>query len=307
MKKLSILLLLCSIFLLAACHESDSTPLSKETPAQIETAKLTDPTTSGLQDSRENVDIKHEIVKLNNQVQWRADYTVLGTFHEDMALYRTSDGGQTWMKLSDTKEKNSTLPQLAHTGLFFLNEQTGWVTTSTPAEGDIGLYLTQDGGFTWTHEKPAIPENYKREQFKTMLPFFFTPENSILVANNTSGKPLILLSQTGGKNWTAITDTKMTGATGQMRWDLRGEAAGPSAPWKVNIHKQTWESTDQGQSWTSTADSSTHNIQPAEQATSEALQKLIPEIKTYDGTRQKQLTWGGKETTATFSVRYIDR
>ncbi|MEC0372726.1 WD40/YVTN/BNR-like repeat-containing protein [Paenibacillus chibensis] len=257
MKKISITLLLCGLCLITACREPVSKTVSEEPDKITETSpNNTAGTNPSYLPERQKNDVadRTDTYRLDSQVQWRAEYTSGGASQEDMSLYRTADGGTTWSKLGDTTEPGSTLPRIQHTGLFFLSEQVGWIITSSPAEGDVGLYLTQDGGLNWTHQPVAIPEKFRHEQFRALPPTFFTKENGMVIADNTSHKPVILLTHTGGMDWSAVLDTDMTGVLGNIRWDFGGSNAGNNAPWKIMIGKQAWESSDQGRFWNLAAD-----------------------------------------------------
>jgi photosystem II stability/assembly factor-like uncharacterized protein len=74
-------------------------------------------------------------------------------FFQDKALYRTADGGHVWSLVADyamfsgAPRVSAIMPSGGHmTDLFFLDDQSGWLSTSR-----AGLVATRDGGTTWTH------------------------------------------------------------------------------------------------------------------------------------------------------------
>ncbi|GAB6992375.1 WD40/YVTN/BNR-like repeat-containing protein [Paenibacillus pini] len=209
-------------------------------------------TDQGIGNSVENTD--SEAVKssasfmLNDHVQWRADYYAHGMFQQDMVLYQSEDGGDTWIKMGNSQEQGSTLPARGnHSGLFFLNRTTGWVTTSSPAEGDIGLYMTQDGGQTWTHQTPQVPMKFMREQFNTSLPFFTSSKFGIVVANNTSKNLLCYMTDNGGLDWYPI-EQQLRGTYGDVKCEIYNSSSNGVSQWTFTYSDQTWTSVD-GRAW----------------------------------------------------------
>jgi photosystem II stability/assembly factor-like uncharacterized protein len=66
--------------------------------------------------------------------------------------YRTANAGRTWEEVDDIghKEGYSRLRQLD-----FINSRTGWALVEAPDES-TGLYMTVDGGLTWTELSPQL-------------------------------------------------------------------------------------------------------------------------------------------------------
>ncbi len=107
--------------------------------------------------------------------------------HEAVAVFQTGDAGLTWTQ-SFTNEPNSpgtsdSLPFVGNkTGITALDGNLAWVTGSQPSTDFIYLYMTQDGGSTWTHQEPAFPDGFLGAMATTFPPRFFNSTNGVLPA-----------------------------------------------------------------------------------------------------------------------------
>lgn len=121
-------------------------------------------------------------------------------------IYKTDDGGSTWIKISTTNTNRSftdltlgALPYSLSIRLGFQTVQSGWaIEWFAPATADqrAYLYMTQDGGVTWTQQQlpqpttgpiPGIHTNL--HDFLTsgsvgivdmQVPIFMTPQHGIV-------------------------------------------------------------------------------------------------------------------------------
>jgi len=81
---------------------------------------------------------------------WLMAHLGAGMNHDYIAIYRTTDGGNTWTRVVDPDKNNLTM-SFSKNGLHFANSTRGWVTGSTNGVyDDLFLYQTDDGGDTWT-------------------------------------------------------------------------------------------------------------------------------------------------------------
>jgi photosystem II stability/assembly factor-like uncharacterized protein len=106
----------------------------------------------------------------------------------------------------------------------------------------IYIYMSQDGGATWTHQDLAIPAGFNRAMTGPSLPVFFGAKDAVLpvlMFANTNAT-IFYVSHNGGQTWTASTPVAQGGflsaasATDFFVWD-------GSAPLNV--------SHDSGSSW----------------------------------------------------------
>jgi photosystem II stability/assembly factor-like uncharacterized protein len=97
---------------------------------------------------------------------------------EAVEIFQSSDGGVTWVSAfhNDTNQPGSSdsLPlDGIKNGMTFLDANTGWVTGSIPKDGDVYLYVTRDGGVTWTEQSLPLPADYTAYQYIPRAPVFF--------------------------------------------------------------------------------------------------------------------------------------
>jgi len=101
-----------------------------------------------------------ELFFVDAQHGWLLTHNGVGMSHEYVTLFRTLDGGLTWLRLLDPYTDGQ-IQICQKTDLLFLDSQTGWLT------GDCGgvmagvfLNQTTDGGITWTYiELPPPADN----------------------------------------------------------------------------------------------------------------------------------------------------
>ncbi len=115
-------------------------------------------------------------------------------------FFRSSDGGQTW-----TESELTAIGFIDQ--MFFLNQQTGWVT-GTDGE-DAVVLRTSDGGEHW--EASRIPTGAKVADVHDV--YFANPREGWLVTwhSNDQGSHLFR-SRDGGETWNADPDATIQGA-----------------------------------------------------------------------------------------------
>jgi photosystem II stability/assembly factor-like uncharacterized protein len=97
---------------------------------------------------------------------------------EAVELFQTSDGGVTWVSVfhNDPSQPGSSdsLPLSGiKNGMTFLDANTGWVTGYIPVDGNVYLYLTHDGGISWSQQSVPLPAGYAAYQYMPRAPVFF--------------------------------------------------------------------------------------------------------------------------------------
>ena len=128
---------------------------------------------------------------------------------EAVELFQTSDGGAIWTSVfhDDPGQPGASgsLPVAGiKNGMTFINPQTGWVTGSIPSAGDVYLYLTQDGGVSWTQQNLSLPPGYADYQYLPQAPVFFGKDGILPLTIYRSGSTGLTFytSQDGGLTWT---------------------------------------------------------------------------------------------------------
>lgn len=100
----------------------------------------------------------NDIQFVNEKTGWLLAHVDAGMNHDYIALYRTNDGGVTWQRLLDPyNSQDSGIHSCAKTGMFFVDEQNGYLTgTCNGVAPGALLFTTTDGGVTW--QKVELPE-----------------------------------------------------------------------------------------------------------------------------------------------------
>ena len=135
---------------------------------------------------------------------------------EAVELFQTSDEGATWKSVfhNDPSQPGAseTLP-LEGIKMTFLDAQTGWVTGSSPADGDVYLYITQDGGASWSQQSLALPTGYASDQYIPQAPVFFGKDGFLPLTIGLAGSTefTVYATHDGGLTWSgAPGNTKQT-------------------------------------------------------------------------------------------------
>lgn len=140
---------------------------------------------------------------------------------EEQVIYRSTDGGQTWIKVASTRPFKATGSGLQlQSGLYFdfafLNATTGWVTGINLADDLVYLYVTHDGGRTWHPQKLPLPLLVTSLwEGITKPPMFFSARHGILPVfydnlDSQSYRPIasfaiFYVTDDGGMTWTSTT------------------------------------------------------------------------------------------------------
>lgn len=156
-------------------------------------------------------------------------------------LLVTADGGATW---SAPAMQSATAGAGGITGVpGFLDPSTGWLAGGAPG---TRLWMTRDGGQTWTLQQLQVPSGYLDDQGDFWgAPRFFDATDGVVArtfANNTSTVLEIYRTSDGGLTWQPLTGP----VPDPSSWSF------PSiGSWIVWAGSTVWRSTDQGKSWTS--------------------------------------------------------
>ena len=137
---------------------------------------------------------------------------------EVASIYRTTDGGKTWVNVANALAASTDGPAPGHlpfggakSGIYFLNASTGWITGTVLVPGLTWLFVTHDGGSTWYQQKLSLPPGVPSAQLSLRPPLFFSATEGILpvsVSNSASGAGIatvIYTTHDGGASWNSTT------------------------------------------------------------------------------------------------------
>src|SRR5258708_12936263 len=104
---------------------------------------------------------------------------------EPVSVFRTTDGGKTWVNVATALFSDTTpagrLPYGGQkSGMRFLNALTGWVTGSVSLPNLAWLYVTHDGGSTWHQQTLPMPPGMPSTQLSILSPTFFSAADGLL-------------------------------------------------------------------------------------------------------------------------------
>lgn len=161
-----------------------------------QSAKIADPLVA-------YVDVPHF---LNAQEGWLEASSTPGAGHAGSDIWHSTDGGQTWAKISSNV--NGSGLTLGHvTGISFQDAQNGIAAGDLGAGGDNSLpavSITHNGGKTWqTQSLPHLLGGYTGISNTSEPPVFFGNTVVLPVHVTTSSGSLLVLyrSNTSGRVW----------------------------------------------------------------------------------------------------------
>lgn len=144
---------------------------------------------------------------INDQDGWVEARFQGATGNDLVAIFRTTNGGKTWLPLSQTPlgpalpNIPTTFPFSKHkSGLTFVNASTGWAAVYT--DSVLQLYVTHDGGATWQERTLSLPSN--EVGFYMSPPTFFNAHDGILPVDfqtSTGSGMEFLLTHDDGASW----------------------------------------------------------------------------------------------------------
>jgi photosystem II stability/assembly factor-like uncharacterized protein len=124
-----------------------------------------------------------------------------------VALYKTTDGGATWIEVfTHEPGESKSLPESgAKSEITFLDISHGWIGGTIPMTDHFYLYFTTDGGATWAQETDiSLPGMFAGSYLDVQQPFF---------VNNTVAYLPIRALTSGGDNYMLIYRSADSGQT----------------------------------------------------------------------------------------------
>ncbi len=187
---------------------------------------------------------------INQAEGWMLGGETPGMHKEYSVVFHTVDGGDHWTEVARDQPGRSAsgLASEYKTGIEFYDRTHGWIGPDSIACGDQPyLYVTRDGGATWTEQSlPRPTEKPDGWCGKTLPPRFFGTQMGITVALS-SGDPTPFVYQTldGGSTWRAPRQFPvMQKADDFLAWDFLSPTI-----WAVASNQTLWLTSDAGRTW----------------------------------------------------------
>lgn len=120
-------------------------------------------------------------------------------YHQDLALFFTTDAGQTWEPIS-----TASLPTAGDkSGVAALSRDNVWVSGTEPTPGYVWLFHTLNGGASWQHVELPVPVAFQEDATIVVEPpNFFGPKVGTLPVYVADRSTFILYrTQDGGQTW----------------------------------------------------------------------------------------------------------
>lgn len=184
---------------------------------------------------------------LDAQGGWMMADLGAGAGSQAVAIFRTADGGATWRQVyvndPTLSGASDTLPLAgSKSGLGVLDEEHAWVGGSVPMEGVLYLYVSSDGGHSWSQQSVSLPVAYESAQTVVDAPRFFSSQEGVFAATlyAESTAMVFYASHDSGKTWTATSPLPAIGPY---------SIASPRDLWVWDRGAQLYVSHDGGISW----------------------------------------------------------
>lgn len=139
-----------------------------------------------------------------DQADGRFGYLVLTTGaamnHQDLRIYLTEDGGDTWREIGTPYDQHISVL----TGAGFASEEVGFISYRYYEDAGPDIWWTQDGGDTWARLELELPDGYQDCRFTPLSPAFAGPEGSYpiqVVHPSGETSTLTMYTHDGGLTW----------------------------------------------------------------------------------------------------------
>jgi photosystem II stability/assembly factor-like uncharacterized protein len=154
---------------------------------------------------------------VNGQTGWLLGHVGVGMNHDYVALFRSQDGGTSWVRVLDPYNDTSLIMSCSKTSMLFTDATHGWLTGDcNGVMAGVLLYKSSDAGTTWQEVTLPAPTNTPG-LFDDMNvacgsydPFFFGNDLghlSVRCANYGGQQTIytyyIYTTQDGGSTWTS--------------------------------------------------------------------------------------------------------
>ena len=187
----------------------------------------------------------------------------LGTFggpgagSEAVGIFHTTDGGQNWTEVSDTEHPGGLPHGGLKSGISFKDAKNGWAT-GEDASDTPWLYMTHDGGHTWSKQSLPPLSNGPAIHYVTTPPVFFGNNAFLPVqvqvqasVNTVSSGFVLYKSVNGGTSWSTDFLTNPATLAKFASSDLYIESVNNA--WATDQGGNVYGTSDGGEHWSKLA------------------------------------------------------
>lgn len=174
---------------------------------------------------------------------------------EAVTLLKTEDGGATWTQVAAASPQEASSDSLpfggGKTGVAFRNATDGWLTGYAPITASIYLFVTHDGGRTWTEQKLAVPDGFSEVMLTSKPPVFVSEQDGYMATEFAGVSQAFLLYAThdGGQTWSPV-NAPIAGTDRRLYWDFvdssHGFIANGEELYRTEDGGATWKSVSSG-------------------------------------------------------------
>ncbi|GEM_PF-5190565 len=135
---------------------------------------------------------------VNERVGWLLVDTGAAAGHQYVTLYRTLNGGATWKIMFPSGGSTAQMNVNGKSGMFFIDEETGWVTIGVSPYDVPIVDVTENGGVDW---KGIVLSRSKVNCF-AYSPFVFSHNRGFVLVECKEGeKNSLYWTSDGGRSW----------------------------------------------------------------------------------------------------------
>ena len=184
----------------------------------------------------------------DDQHGWMLQEVESGFGSQLVSLFRTIDGGDTWLEIINPYESED-LQSCRKTGMAFSGTETGWVTYD--CEGtylEAFLDISTDGGETWTEGQLPLPEGAAQSTDQG-----WCSSSSPRLTGEASGSLIVTCVRNEGSTLTERAHLYQTDDAGET-WEIRNYPGGEPHFFNngtiLALARDQYRSPDGGESWT---------------------------------------------------------
>jgi len=177
---------------------------------------------------------------------WMLVSTFTGMSSAYPRLYQTLDGGNHWKEITLVQSSRGGLGFEHKAGIEFRDANTGWVGTEPRIIFDEAyLYISRDGGATWSQQSLPPPPGKTPDDFNRVLPPRFFGTRYGVAVSQWMDTEFVYHTSDGGLTWADPRPVPAVSHPDADRaWDMLSITR-----WAVGSNRTLWLTSDGGRTW----------------------------------------------------------